>query len=173
MRSLFIAAALGACTQAMTVESNFNFMQFMANHSKSYDTVEEYALRFAQWLETDTLINEINNPDSEWTHTAGHNFMSDLTDEEINALMTLQTPPEVPEMTVFEEAEESVEFGGSKDWRTSNCVNDVQNQGSCGSCWSFTAVAAMETSYCHSAGKLLKLSEQQFVDCASQAPYYN
>jgi len=62
---------------------------------------------------------------------------------------------------------------GSKDWRDENCVNAVQNQGSCGSCWSFTSIAAMETSYCKESGTLLKLSEQQFVDCASQSPYNN
>lgn len=62
---------------------------------------------------------------------------------------------------------------GAKDWRDSKCVSPVQNQGSCGSCWSFTSVAAMETSYCHASGNLVKLSEQQFVDCASQDPYGN
>lgn len=128
-------------------------------------------MRFAQWLETDSLINEINSAESEWTHTAGHNFMSDFTDEEINALMTLKNPIEAPEF--IEEEDDGSVPNGSKDWRDANCVNAVQNQGSCGSCWSFTSIAAMETSYCHSTGKLLKLSEQQFVDCASQRPYNN
>jgi hypothetical protein len=142
----------------MTVESNFNFMNFMATHGKNYETVEEYSMRFAQWLETDALINEINAPASEWTHIAGHNFMSDYSDEEINALMTLKAPPVAPEMRLVDELEGS-EPNGSKDWRDSKCVNPVQNQGSCGSCWSFTSIAAMETSYCHSSGKLMKLSE--------------
>jgi hypothetical protein len=89
MNSFKIAATLGAVTQAMTVESNFNFMNFISAHNKNYETTEEFGFRFAQWLESDNLINKINAPNSGYTHTAGHNFMSDYTDAEINALMTL------------------------------------------------------------------------------------
>lgn len=52
------------------------------------------------------------------------------------------------------------------DWRTKNVLNPVQNQATCGSCWAFSAVAAMESRYALSkGGSLMKLSEQQLVDC--------
>ena len=51
------------------------------------------------------------------------------------------------------------------DWRASGAVNPVQNQGQCGSCWAFSATAAMEGAHFLASGKLLKLSESQFVDC--------
>jgi len=53
----------------------------------------------------------------------------------------------------------------SVDWRTKGAVNAVQDQGQCGSCWAFSSTAAMEGAHFLKTGKLLKLSEQQFVDC--------
>ncbi|XP_040269747.1 zingipain-2-like [Bufo bufo] len=53
----------------------------------------------------------------------------------------------------------------SMDWRESNCVGPVKNQGLCGSCWAFATVGVFETHYCLKAKKLVEFSEQQLVDC--------
>ncbi|ETI47738.1 hypothetical protein F441_08072 [Phytophthora nicotianae CJ01A1] len=52
-----------------------------------------------------------------------------------------------------------------KDWTTSGCVVPVKNQGQCGSCWAFAAVAALESAICLAGQPLTPLSEQQVVDC--------
>ncbi|POM71154.1 Cysteine protease family C01A [Phytophthora palmivora] len=52
-----------------------------------------------------------------------------------------------------------------KDWTTSGCVVGVKNQGQCGSCWAFAAVAALESAICLAGKPLTPLSEQQVVDC--------
>jgi len=54
---------------------------------------------------------------------------------------------------------------GSIDWRSKGAVNGVKNQGQCGSCWSFSATAALEGGYFVKSGRLLSFAEQQFVDC--------
>lgn len=54
----------------------------------------------------------------------------------------------------------------SVDWRVEGAVNEIQNQGYCGSCYAFSSAAAMESRWYLKSGELLKLSEQQIVDCS-------
>lgn len=57
------------------------------------------------------------------------------------------------------------------DWRTQGVVNPVKDQGQCGSCWAFSAVAGLESAYALRTGKLVSLSEQQVVDCSKNGNY--
>lgn len=52
------------------------------------------------------------------------------------------------------------------DWRQKGRVTGVKNQGSCGSCWVFAAVAAFESAYLI-ANKMnaVDISEQEGLDC--------
>jgi hypothetical protein len=49
------------------------------------------------------------------------------------------------------------------DWREK--LNQAKHQQTCGSCWSFAAMAAVEGNYNINFGEILDLSEQYLVDC--------
>ena len=53
----------------------------------------------------------------------------------------------------------------SIDWRDSLVV-EVKDQGQCGSCWAFSAIASLEGQHAKLKGDLLSFSEQELVDCS-------
>lgn len=53
----------------------------------------------------------------------------------------------------------------SLNYVTKGFVNPIQNQLKCGSCWAFASCGALEGQIFKKTGKLVKLSEQQLVDC--------
>ena len=52
------------------------------------------------------------------------------------------------------------------NWRDHNGVSPVKDQGSCGSCWTFSTVGCLESAHLIKFGSLQTYSEQQLVDCA-------
>lgn len=54
----------------------------------------------------------------------------------------------------------------SFDLRDLNAVTPVKDQGNCGSCWAFAAVASLESSIALNHNKLVDLSEQDVLSCS-------
>ena len=156
------AAALGIkdlCEEKPAIEAAF--MEHIANHGISYGTQEEYLFRQDIFLKKDAE-NKVINADPANTFTVGHNMFSTWTDAEYKRLLGYKAPAnatvEVTELS-------TVDLPTSIDWRTRGAVNAVKNQGQCGSCWAFSATAAIEGHHAIQQGQLLSLAEQQLVDC--------
>lgn len=52
------------------------------------------------------------------------------------------------------------------DWTNHGGVSPVKDQGSCGSCWTFSTVGCLESAHLINYYTLTTYSEQQLVDCA-------
>ena len=139
-----------------------DFAQHVAHHGLSFGTSEEYKFRMNEFAKKDAEIKRINAQGNSFT--VGHNFMSTWTHDEYVQLLGYRGPKSLPEDHEHVVLD-TVNIPTEIDWRTKGAVNPVQNQARCGSCWSFSATAAIEGHHFVKTGSLIKLSEQQFVDC--------
>jgi len=136
----------------------------MQENNKFY-TDKEIPLRYANFLENLNKVEAQNKKNDGLVY--GLNQYSDMSASEFKKTVLMQkTLP-----TTKVETEEFTPLPGAPatfDWRDQKLVTPVKNQGSCGSCWAFSATEAIESSWIK-AGKAtaanLNLSPQQIVDC--------
>ncbi|KAL1346016.1 hypothetical protein HN51_019669 [Arachis hypogaea] len=141
------------------------YEEWIIKHGKVYNNDEEKQKRFLIFKSNVEYIESFN-AGGDKSYKLGINHLTDITVEELKASLNGfkrpqrgSTPP-----TPFKYANvESVP--SSIDWRNKGAVTSVKNQGFCGSCWAFSAVAAVEGIHAITTGQLVSLSEQQVVSC--------
>jgi hypothetical protein len=84
----FAAAVLAAVASAKHINSaDFDFVQYISKHGKSYKSLEEYSLRYERFRAFDEKIKEFTASEKSSTH--GHSNLSDYTHEEMSRMLGL------------------------------------------------------------------------------------
>jgi len=137
----------------------------MTKYDKSYDTVEEYAKRLTIFS---TNMDKVNKMNAEHVLINGEAVFgvtpfSDLSPEEFKKFYLGYKPSNSTKPRVDVHIDGPI--ANDVDWVSQGAVTPVKDQGRCGSCWAFSATAAIE-SYAKLAGQSLQvLSAQQINSC--------
>ncbi|XP_062888514.1 procathepsin L-like isoform X1 [Mobula hypostoma] len=168
--SVTLLAVLLAVVAASSIDPALNedWEKWKLLHEKQY-TEEEEIVRRMVWEKNFRFIEYHNLEYMKGKHTYDlkMNHFGDLTLEEFNKLMNgFRLPKSRNSTEHLLKFRESVEIPQEIDWREKGYVTPVKNQGSCGSCWAFSAVGALEGQTFKRTKKLVSLSEQNLVDCS-------
>lgn len=150
------------------------FKKWSNQHKIISKNDEEYEHIFNNWLSNDKYIIETNAKNLSFS--VGHNAFSGMNSTEFSKFMGFES-----NMKIFFNQKNKFLRGNinskqpmqldmntlptSIDWREKNVVTGVKNQGSCGSCYSFSSTGALEGIYAIKYGNLVSFSEQEIVDC--------
>jgi len=150
-----------------------HYTSWKQTHGLTFRSTQEDNFRFKQFLKSRTFVNEHNkrHADGEETYTVTLNKFAAMPQDEF-AEKYLSAPQLVLEYQCpFTPNHNGAPTTSAVDYVASGFVTSVKDQGSCGSCWTFGAVAAMEGALCKAGAESCQswsgLSEQQLVDCAS------
>lgn len=147
----------------LVLNAEHHFSNFISKFGKIYADEFEHAHRFSVFKSNLLRAKMHQKIDPSAVH--GITQFSDLTPSEFESsylgLRPLRLPADAHKAPILPTNDLPTDF----DWRDHGAVTPVKDQGSCGSCWSFSTTGALEGANYLSTGNLVSLSEQQLVDC--------
>ncbi|XP_042912056.2 cathepsin S-like [Parasteatoda tepidariorum] len=145
---------------------------YKTEFDKFYDPDEEN-FRREIWERNHLDISQHNKDFKKgiYLYRKSHNHKSDMTEGELKRhhhCAFMSRPQESDYVEFKSDCDRKCRRNIPKkhDWRKKNIITSVKNQGHCGSCWAFATVAALEAHLALKTGKMIKLSEQDVMDCS-------
>ncbi|KAE8669523.1 Vignain [Hibiscus syriacus] len=139
------------------------YERWLSRHGRKYKNKNEWALRFEIYKSNALFIDCINSRNL--SYKLIDNKFADMLNDEFRAVYLGYQRLRFPRETKIFQRDKYHDLPKSIDWRKKGAVTAVKDQGTCGSCWAFSAVAAIEGINQIKTGKLTSLSEQELVDC--------
>ncbi|XP_047319018.1 ervatamin-B-like [Impatiens glandulifera] len=145
------------------------YKKWMVENGKVYNGIDEFEKRFNIFKDNLVFIDAHNSENR--TYKVGLNVFADLTDEEYRSYYLGLKYDARRQFVQSKMASQRYAASSAEnlpelvDWRTEGAVSSIRNQGRCGSCWAFSAIAAVEGINKIATGELIDLSEQELIDC--------
>ena len=159
-----LRAVLRSPKASLNLYSNFK----ERNHLRF--SLPEERMRYRLFLKSAQNVADFNEDKVDTAHYV-LNFFSVMTKEEkmmhmgLNVSEVLEYPIQDPSITIQKRAD-TADIPTKLLWTNTGHVTKVKDQKSCGSCWAFAAVGALETRYAVASGVLRSFSEQELLDCS-------
>ncbi|XP_016407928.1 cathepsin O [Sinocyclocheilus rhinocerous] len=150
------------------IRKNLTDGERLKTFQRGHENNEHYQRRihFQNSLKRQAFLNSVLKRSDQSAHY-GINQFSDLSPQQFKErYLTARTetaPKFDPSRTGIQV---KINYPPKFDWRDHGIVGPVRNQKSCGGCWAFSVVEAIETVSAKDGGKLQQLSVQQVIDCS-------
>jgi len=160
-----VATQVKSCASGCASEVDANWEQFKQDFNKVYVSDDDEAERYEVFKQTRVQIVELN---AQGGAQFALNWMADRKPEERHqrgyGRNDKRTRKEVAVLNV-----ENPQRPRSIDWRLTEAVTPIKNQGQCGSCWAFSATETIESHFILGEGMTygVSLSPQQVTSCTT------
>jgi len=145
---------------------------FQTQYHKEYSLLDRLN-HYVQFVRTTAEIRQHNQLYEAGVETfkMDVNEYADVLPDELTPTLLGVTPPEIEDDAPHDTEDDVLRFAADRqlpaelDLREGNCLAPIENQGSCGSCYAYSATPAIEYHFCKKCNQRRMLSEQQLIDC--------
>ncbi|CDW83109.1 cysteine protease [Stylonychia lemnae] len=156
-------------------QNKVDFTNYLSKFNKNYLDLKTFTQKMATFIENKKQITTLNSKLKDFR--LEQNIFSDWSNQEYQSILGLSAPTDIPKFNktkqnwLISSTVKKLSIPKQLDWRFSNIITQVKNQGRCGSCYAFSSIASFESLLIlnnRAKYQEIDLSEQQIIDCTRQ-----